>query len=144
MPWRPTLTRLAAAMTGHAYLAIVEHGHRDLPWAAELTEIIVRHSRSRGYDPAFSLTGALRAEGLLEIAGHESTAPALFRQTVADYVEQFHSTASLAREHMPAAEAAAFDRAVDGLVRPYAADGVLDLPVAADLTWGRITVTAGS
>jgi hypothetical protein len=49
--WRATLTRLAA-MTGHAYLAIVDHGHRDLPWQAGLTEIIVRHSRSPGYDPA--------------------------------------------------------------------------------------------
>jgi hypothetical protein len=63
---------------------------------------------------------------------------------VADYIEQFHSTASLARELMPAAEAAAFDRAVAGLVRAYATDGVLDLPVAADVTWGRITVTARS
>jgi hypothetical protein len=34
--------------------------------------------------------------------------------------------------------------AAAGLVRPYATDGVLDLPVAADVTWGRITVTAGS
>jgi hypothetical protein len=75
MPWRPVLTRLAAAMTGHAYLAIVDHGHRDLPWRAELTEIIVRHSRSPGYDPAFSLTGALQAEGLLEIAGRAATGP---------------------------------------------------------------------
>jgi len=39
---------------------------------------------------------------------------------------------------------AAFDRAVAGLVHPYATDGVLDLPVAADVTWGRITVTARS
>ena len=89
-------------------------------------------ARGTGYDPAFSLTTALRAEGLLEIAGDTATAPALFRQTVADYIEQFHSTASLARELMPAGEAAAFDRAVAGLVRPYATDGVLDLPVAAD------------
>jgi hypothetical protein len=34
-------------------LAIVDHGHRDLPWRAKLTEIIVRHSRSPGYDPLF-------------------------------------------------------------------------------------------
>ncbi len=117
MSWRPTLTRLAAAMTDHAYLAIVEHGHRDLPWHAELTEIIVRHSRSPGYDPAFSLVGALQAEGLLEIAGRAATAPTRFRQPVADYVEHFHSTSSLARELMTAEEAATFDRAVTGLVR---------------------------
>jgi trans-aconitate methyltransferase len=80
MPWRPTLTRLAAAMTGHAYMA--------------------------------------------------------------SYVEHFHSTSSLARELMPGEDAAAFDRAVAGLVRPHATDGLLDLPVVADLAWGRITVTA--
>lgn len=144
MSWRPTLTRLAAAMTDHAYLAIVDHGHRDLPWHTELTEIIIRYSRSPGYDPAFSLTGALQAEGLLEIAGRAVTAPVRFRQPVADYVEHFHSTSSLARELMTADEAAAFDRAVTGLVRPHAVDGLLDLPVVADLAWGRIAVTAAS
>jgi hypothetical protein len=45
---------------------------------------------------------------------------------------------------MTAEEASAFDQAVTGLVRPYAADSVLDLPVTADLTWGRVTVTTGS
>ena len=75
MSWRPTLTRLATAVTDHAYLAIVDHGYQDLPWHAELTEIIVRHSRSPGYDPAFSLTGALQAEGLLEIAGRVRPPP---------------------------------------------------------------------
>jgi hypothetical protein len=45
---------------------------------------------------------------------------------------------------MTAEEAAAFDRAVTGLVRPHAVDGLLDLPVTADLAWGRVTVTAAS
>jgi len=143
MSWQPTLTRLAAAMTPHAFLAIVEHGHRNLPWREELTDVIVRHSRSRGYDPAFSLVDALCAAGLLELAGRAETAPIVFRQPVADYIEHFHSTASLARELMTGDEAAAFGHAVEDLVRPYAVDGVLDLPVAAELAWGRITVTAG-
>jgi hypothetical protein len=76
--------------------------------------------------------------------GRAATTPTRFRQPVADYVEHFHSTSSLARELMTAGEAAAFDRAVTGLVRPHAVDGLLDLPVVADLAWGRITVTAGS
>ena len=62
---------------------------------------------------------------------------------MADYIEHFHSTASLARELMTAGEAAAFGHAVEDLVRPYAVDGVLDLPLAAELAWGRSTVTAG-
>ena len=77
------------------------------------------------------------------LAGRAETAPTVFRQPVADYVEHFHSTASLARELMIAGEAAAFGQAVEDLVRPYAVDGVLDLPVAAGLTWGRIAITAG-
>jgi hypothetical protein len=101
--------------------------------------VIIRHSRSPGYDPSFCMVDALAAAGLLEIAGRAATAPTPLRQPVAGYVEQFHSTASLAREWMPAAEAAAFDQAVTDIVAPYAADGVLHLTVTAELTWGRIT-----
>ncbi|MEV5964388.1 hypothetical protein AB0L70_21635 [Kribbella sp. NPDC051952] len=38
---------------------------------------------------------------------------------------------------MPADEAAAFDAGVEQAVSPYAHDGVLDLTVVAELTWGR-------
>ena len=139
MSWKPTLTRLAESMTGHAVLAIVEHGPYDLPWRAELAEVIVRHSRSRGFDPSFSLPDALAAEGLLEITGRATTAPVPFRQPLASFVEQFHSTASLAREWMPAEESAAFDRAVADVSAPYAADGLLEMDVVAHMAWGRPT-----
>jgi ubiquinone/menaquinone biosynthesis C-methylase UbiE len=138
MSWGPTLARLRRAMTGRALLAIVEHGHHDLPWRAELAKVIARHSRSPAYDPSFSIVDALSAGGLLEITGRASTAPVAFRQPLACYVEQFHSTASLAREWMTAEESAAFDQAVTGIVAPYATDGMLDMQVVADLTWGRI------
>jgi SAM-dependent methyltransferase len=140
MSWRPTLTRLAERMTENAFLAIVDHGHHDLPWSAELTEVIVRHSRSPDYDPSFSLVNALCADGLFEITGVAATTPMAFRQPPASYIEQFHSTSSLAREVMPAGESAAFDRAVARIVQPYAVDGLLDLRAVSFLTWGRITV----
>jgi ubiquinone/menaquinone biosynthesis C-methylase UbiE len=137
MPWGRTLARLAGVMTEHAFLVIVEHGYDNEPWREELTEIIVRHSRNPGYEPGFSLPGELSARGFLEIAGQATTAPAPFRQTVADYVEHFHSTASLARRLMPAAESAAFDRAVERMVGGHAVAGALKLTVTAHLTWGR-------
>jgi hypothetical protein len=124
-------------MTERAFLVIVEHGYDNEPWREELTEIIVRHSRNPGYEPGFSLPGELSARGFLEIAGQATTAPAPFRQTVADYVEHFHSTASLARRLMPAAESAAFDRAVERMVGGHAVAGALKLTVTAHLTWGR-------
>jgi ubiquinone/menaquinone biosynthesis C-methylase UbiE len=140
MSWKPTLTRVRGVMTGNAFLAIAEHGHHDLPWRAELAHVITRHSRSPGYDPGFSLVGALSAGGLLEIAGTAMTTPVPFRQPLTSYVEQFHSTASLAREWMAPEESAAFDRAVADVAAPYAADGVLDMAVVAHLTWGRIRI----
>jgi len=139
MSWAPTLARLAEAMTGHAVLAIVEHGPYDLPWRAELAEVIVRHSRSPHFDPSFSLPDALAAEGLLEITGRATTAPVPFRQPLASFVEQFHSTASLAREWMSAAESAAFDRTLAGVAAPYAAGGLVEMDVVARLAWGRPT-----
>ena len=139
MPWRPTLARVARAMSGRAVLAIVDQGHHDLPWRGELNEVITRHSRSPGYDPGFSLPDTLAAAGLLQITGRATTKPTAFRQPVAAYVEQFHSTASLAREWMPPEEAAAFSREIAGVVAPYACGGMLGMDVVAELAWGRVT-----
>lgn len=140
MDWRPTMARLVAATTEGAYLAIVEHQPRGLPWRDELLAVIRRHSRSPRHDPGFSLPDVLAADGCFRPAGRVETEPVPFRQSVADYVEQFHSTASLARELMPADEAAEFDAAVTDLVTPWAADGVLDLSVVATVVWGRPAV----
>jgi ubiquinone/menaquinone biosynthesis C-methylase UbiE len=137
MPRQQTLGRLARVMTGNAVLAMVGHGPQDLPWLAELTEIITRHSRSPGFNPSFSLVDALAADGLLRITGRASTGAVPFCQSVQSFVEQFHSTASLAREWMSAAESAAFDRAVEEVAAPHATDGMLELPVVAHLAWGR-------
>jgi trans-aconitate methyltransferase len=142
MAWHPTLARLAGAMTDNAFLAIVAHGHRDVPWREELVEVIGRHSRTPNYDPTFSLVDALADEGLMEIAGRADCAPAPFRQPVASYVEQFHSTASLARDWMSGEESAAFDLAIEELVQPYAIDGMLEMDVVADIVWGRPTATS--
>jgi SAM-dependent methyltransferase len=126
------LTRLAEVSSDHAVLAVVEHGARELPWQPGLIEVIRRHSRNPDYDPGYDVADELG------LARRHTTAPVLFRQTVGDYVEHFHSTASLARELMPADEAAAFDRAVTGVVEPYAVDGVLEMPVVATISWGSV------
>ena len=39
-------------------------------------------------------------------------------------------------------ESAAFDRAVEQAVRPWAVDDVLEMPVVATLSWGRPRVRA--
>jgi trans-aconitate methyltransferase len=136
-----TLPRLAGLMTANAVLAIVAHDYHDVPWDAELTEIIVRHSRSPGFDPSFRSVDVLSASGLLLLAGQVSYS-AQVRQSVDDYIEQFHSRSALARTWMPPSEAAVFDTAVRRIVEPYALGGMLELAVLAEVYWGR-PVAAG-
>lgn len=138
MDWQ-MLRRLPAAMTKHAFLAIVNHGVRGVPWQDEVREAIVRHSRSPDFNPSFSLPDELSARGLLEISGHATSREVPFRQSVPGYIEQFHSTASLARMWMPAEESAAFDHAIEQAVAPHATDGMLEMHVMATITWGRPT-----
>lgn len=132
-----TMRRLAAVMTANACLAIVEHGPENPPWHEEVVTIIKRHSRSPKYEPGIPSLDALRRDGLFDEVGRATCGPVPFRQTVTDYVEQFHSTASLAREHMSRREALDFDHAVEAVVRPFASDGVVELSIVATLTWGR-------
>src|SRR5258708_11880813 len=79
----------------------------------------------------------LSAAGHLDISGHSRTVPVPFGQPVASYIEHFHSTASLARELMPADESAAFDLSVADIVRPFATDGILHMEVVAEVIWGH-------
>lgn len=142
MDWQQMLTRLAAETTEHAFLAIVDHGVQAVPWQEELRQVIVRHSRSRNFNPSFSLPDELSARELLEITGSASSQEVPFRQSVASYIEQFHSTASLARLWMDDSESAAFDHAIEQAVAPYATDGMLEMKVVATITWGRPVAAA--
>ena len=137
MRWEETLDRLARVMTPRAQLAVIYHGPRDVPWQDELITVIKRHTRNSAYDPRFSLVDALSERGLFEQTGSADSSPMPFRQTVADYVEQFHSTATLAREHMSEQESSDFDRAVERIVQPWATDDTLELKIVASITWGR-------
>ena len=137
MDWEQTTERLAQVLSARAQLAIIEHGPRDAGWQPELTTVIRRHSRNPGYDPHFSLVDALQQRGLFATTDSTDTSPVVVRQKVGDYVEQLHSTATLAREHMSAQEARDFDDAVERAVRPWASDGVLELTIVAHVTWGR-------
>lgn len=126
------LARLAEVTTENAVLAVVEHGPRELPWQDTLIEVIRQHSRNPDYDPAYAVADKLG------LARRHDTEPVIFRQAVGDYIEHFHSTATLARELMPAAEAAEFDRAVAEAVRPYAREGFLEMPIVATVSWGSV------
>ncbi len=137
MPWEETFAHIVPHLTPKAQLVVIEHGPVDMPWWDAIVGAIQRHSRKKDHDPNYSVVEAIRERGLLDLAGTARTAPVSYRQRVADYVEQFHSTSSLARDLMTPEEAADFDATVEEAVRPYAKDGVLELKIEAELSWGR-------
>lgn len=137
MPWEETFARIVPYLTPNAQLAVIEHGPVDMPWWDGVVQAIRKHSRKKNHDPKYNVVDAIRDRGLLTLTGTARTEPVLYHQNVQDYVEQFHSTSSLARDLMSPEEAADFDAMVEEAVRPYATDGVLELNVQAEISWGR-------
>ena len=148
MPWRRTMATLAEVLDEQGVVAVVEHGYHRLPWRDPLNDVIATHSRNPEFDPRFSVVEELTERGLFRKTGEHRVILESFKQPVAEYVEQFHSTATLARELMSDEEAEAFDAAVGRIVRPYAVrdgdDGdaagemeILSVEVAASVIWGQ-------
>jgi trans-aconitate methyltransferase len=137
MPWEETFARIVPHLTPNAQLVVIEHGPVDEPWIDEVVTVILRHSRKQNHDPNFKVVDAIVERGLLDVTGTARTTRVGYRQTVTDYIERLHSTSSLARDLMPADEAAEFDAGVAAALRPYAKYGVLELTIEAELSWGR-------
>lgn len=137
MDWRPTLERVKGVLTRHAMFALVDRTHHRVPWQDGLIDVIREYSRNPDYKPDFVLSDELARQGLFDMHGTLRTPPAEFGQTVDEYIEQFHSTASLARELMTPGEAAAFATDITSVVQPHARDGKLTMQTVATLTWGK-------
>jgi hypothetical protein len=61
-----------------------------------------------------------------------------------EYIEQFHSTASLARELMAPEESERFDNEVTNLVHGHQnPDGTLTIRTTASVVWGRPLAPTG-
>jgi len=75
----------------------------------------------------------------MDLAGREVFAFP-FKQSVEDFVASCHSRVSWPRSQMGAL-AAEFDAALDALMRPFSTDGLLELEIVSDLTWGRPRAT---
>lgn len=133
-----TLGHLDRLLAPGAVLAIVDQSYHQLPWQDAIMAAILDHTRNPDHDPGFSLPDDLQRRGLFETRGRHRTTPTPFRQSVADYVEQFHSRATLGRELMPAEEAELFDRKILAAVGGHAdEDGILSMQLTASLVWGR-------
>jgi len=111
----------------------------EAAWLDFLQRWLVRMSeRTPGvrkpYDPAgFAAEGA-RHEAWMEIAGRETFVHG-WRQPLDEFVLGNHSRATWSRAAMGEL-AAAFDSELAELMSPYAIDGMLELQMVSELTWG--------
>jgi SAM-dependent methyltransferase len=139
MEWEIVLPRFADHLAGGHYLAIVEDVHEPQPWGGAIGKVIGEYSLNRDFQPYTMLTIAqeLERRGLFQQHGVQETEPVQFRQPVAEWVESFHARNGLSRERMGLQAAGAFDRKIERLVQPYAADGIVTLHVKGRVIWGR-------
>ena len=92
------------------------------------------------YDPAGFTAEGTRHEAWMDIAGRETFAHSC-RQPLEEFVLGNHSRATWSRAAMGEL-AAEFDAELTALMRPFAADGLLELRMVSELTWGTARATA--
>jgi SAM-dependent methyltransferase len=140
MDWDVLLPRLHDALAPGGRLAIVDVEARpasgDRAWEGEVLELIKRYTTVKEWTPGFDLVAVLERRGLFREQGRTQTAPEPFRQSLDEYVESFHSRATLTRERMGPDDAAAFDAAVRQLVLERVGDEV-EFEIVGEVIWGR-------
>jgi SAM-dependent methyltransferase len=137
MDWDVVLPACAGWLGPDGVLAIV--GARflgPLPWQAEADALIRTHSTNRIFERT-DLIEELTRRGLFRETGHRVTKPVAMEQSVADYVESFHSRNGFSRERMSAESAAAFDESLRAAALRHCPDGVVRAPLTARVVWGR-------
>jgi hypothetical protein len=93
------------------------------------------YSTNRDFQP-YDLLEELARRQLFHPEGRVATTPVLFRQSVDNYIESWHSRNGFSRERMSASSALEFDTQVREIVMPYAQAGRLRYEVQVELAWG--------
>jgi len=135
MEWSVVLPRFRDALTPRGVLAIVGQSNLSVPWQNDLQAIIDRLTTNRDYRP-YNIIAELENRNLFRQIGRHQTPPLPFRQTVADYVESFHSRNGLSRDRM-GADAIVFDRDLTAAVTRHTDDGTVTLRIVGEVIWGQ-------
>jgi SAM-dependent methyltransferase len=135
MEWDVVLPRIAAVLAAGAVLVLVERSAGgELPWRAELAELIASYSTNREYRP-YDLVHELTRRGRFRETGRHLTSPVPFAQSIDAHIESLHSRNGFSRQRM-GPKAAELDRALRELLARHCPDGVVYQEIAAKLIWG--------
>jgi len=135
MDWDVALPLLCRLLAPGGYLVILDRHEQPTPWSTQLAPLISRYSTNRDYVP-YDLVDELVAAGLFAPAGSRRTHPVRYGQSIADYIESWHSRNGLSRDRMPSADAASFDYELHSLVSMYGDEGLLEIAYTVSLNWG--------
>jgi trans-aconitate methyltransferase len=135
MDWEVLLPRLAPLRTEHGYLAMVYRSESDAPWQSQLDTLTSELSTIKNYEK-YNLVEELERRHLFRAAGRHETAPVTRLQSIDDYVDSFHSRASLSRQAMSLADSHAFDERLRELVERWSENGMLSLQTVGTVAWG--------
>lgn len=134
MEWRPVLQRVRSALVPCGPLVLLERHPLPLPWDAALLKIIQRYSTNREFQP-YNIIEELQQRQLVRVERHQRTEPVAFTQSLAAYVESFHSRNGFSRKRMSPADAQAFDDAVRRLVALYMHGEDVEQQIVVEMTW---------
>jgi trans-aconitate methyltransferase len=136
MDWEVVFLRFGEVLTPGGVVAIVHRMELPAPWQEGLDALIRQFSTMQNYQ-TFDLIEELEKRDLFQKMGERKTAPVTSAQSIDDYIASFHSRSSLSPAHMPASDAATFDRQLRDLVSPWSTAGTLELRTVGRVVWGK-------
>jgi trans-aconitate methyltransferase len=135
MDWPVVMPRFRDALLPSGVLAIVGRSERPSVWSEELIRIVQRYTTNRDYQP-YNVVDELTMRRLFTVLGSRTTAPVTHTQSIASYVESWHSRNGLSRDRMTTEAAGAFDRETRALLAGYGYEESVTFDVVGSATWG--------
>ena len=138
MEWSIVFPRFVDVLTADGHLTIID-GDRPVesPWHDAELSFIRKYSTNRHYEQ-IDLIQELVDRGHFQPIGDKWTQPVVFSQSIADYVESFHSRQSLSKEQMGAENVKAFDSELTHVLSDFAdGEGIIGFNVSTRVTWGK-------
>lgn len=135
MEWDVVLPRFGDLLSARGLLAVVDQYQLPVPWESDKSDLCRYFSTNREWRP-YDVVDELVERDLYEVLGQHKTTAIPFTQSLADYVESFHSRNGFSRDRMAGADAESFDRELASLVRSQTGVEEVHLDVAGTIVWG--------
>lgn len=135
MDWAVVMPRFRQMLSTNGVLTIVWQSEVRQPWHAEQLSLIQRYSTNQDFQP-YNLINELTSRKAFQQQGEFHTEPVAHQQTIASYIEAFHSRNGFSRERMTAENAQSFDNAMEQKLSDIFPTGRVAFEVVGHVVWG--------